>query len=179
MVVAMDRIKRAIAWTILLAFFLSIVYGATAYASAAARAQSADEGIAITYRVIEDRQNALGEHPVLLENPEARNPSYGELMEFLRVDDTVKHEYKKPEFTCADFAEELQNNAESQGLDCGYASIKFCGKASGHAVNVFNTADLGPVYVDLTSGKTIVTRDLGPGDTYYNLGVVAKVTEYW
>ncbi len=175
----MDRIKRTIAWTIVLAFFILTFYGGSALASDVVPAGSTDEGLALTYRVIEDRQNALGEHPVLLENPRARDPSYGELMEFLRADDTVKHEYKKPEYTCADFVEDLQNNAERQGLDCGYASIKFCGKASGHAVNVFNTADLGPVYVDLTSGKTIVTRDLGPGDQYYNLGVVAKVVEYW
>ncbi len=171
----MDWLKRAIVGAIVLAFLVSTVYSATGLASAG----PADDGEAFTYRVIEDRQNALGEHPVLLENPKARNPSYGELMGFLKTDDTVKHEYCKPNFTCADFAVELQNNAESQGLNCGYASMRFYDKDSGHAVDVFNTIDKGLVYVDLTSGKAVVTEGLEPGDTYYNLGVISSVKNYW
>jgi len=168
----MDWIKRAIAGTIVLAFFIATVCGGSALASA-------DGGQAITHRVIEDRQDALGIHPVLIENPIAHNPSYNELMDFLRTDDTVKHKYDKPNFTCADFAVELQNHAEEHGLNCGYASLKFCGKESGHAVDVFDTTDQGLVYVDTTSGKTIVTNDLGPGYCYYNLGIISAVTNYW
>ena len=171
----MDWIKRAIAGTIVLAFFMVTVYGVSALASA----QTADDGQAITYRVIEDRQDALGKHPVLLENPRAHNPTYNEVMAFLKTDDTVNHKYDKPNFTCADFAMELQNHAEGQGLNCGYASLKFCGKESGHAVDVFDTTDEGMVYVDTTSGKPIVTQDLGPGYSYYNLGVISSVANYW
>ncbi len=175
----MDWIKRAIAGTIVLAFFTANVYGCSALASAVAPVQSADEGQAVTYRVIEDRQNALGEHPVLVENPRSHNPSYNELLDFLSTDDTVQNKYDKPNFTCADFAAELQNHAEEHGLNCGYASLKFCGKSSGHAVDVFDTVDEGLVYVDTTSGKPIVTQDLGPGYSYYNLGIISSVTNYW
>ncbi len=171
----MDWMKRAIALTLALALLLLAFYSG----SALALTGSADEGQPFTYRVIEDRQNALGEHPVLLENPMAHNPTYGEVMEFLRTDDTVKHQYRKPDYTCADFAEDLQNNAERLGLNCGYASMRFLGKDSGHAVNVFNTVDQGLVYVDDTSGRTIVTKNLGPGDTYYNLGVISSISNYW
>ncbi len=173
----MDRIQRAIVATIVLAFLMAAISGGGALAPAAAK--STDEWQAVTYRVIEDRQNALGEHPILLENPKAHNPSYGELMGFLATDDTVKHKYDKPNFTCADFAEELQNNAEATGINCGYASLRFLGKDSGHAVNVFNTVDEGPVYVDTTSGRVIVSRGLEPGDQYYDLGVICDVKGYW
>jgi hypothetical protein len=179
MVVVMDWIKRAIVGTIVLAFFIATVYSGSALASAVAPEQSADGGQAFTYRVIEERQNALGEHPVLLENLSAHDPSYSELMDFLSTDDTVNNKYDKPNFTCADFAEELQNNAEMQGINCGYASLKFQGKEIGHAVDVFDTTDKGLVYVDTTSGKTIVIPDLGPGYSYYNLGVISAVTKYW
>jgi hypothetical protein len=179
MVVVMDWIKRAIVGTIVLAFLMATVYSGSVLASAGTPEQTADGGQAITYRVIEDRQNALGEHPVLVENPVAHNPSYNELIDFLRTDGTVDHKYDKPNFTCADFAEELQNNAEMQGLNCGYASLKFCGKSSGHAVDIFDTVDQGMVYVDTTSGKAIVTNSLGPGYSYYNLGVISAVSNYW
>jgi hypothetical protein len=147
--------------------------------SALTSAESTDAGQAFTYRVIEDRQNGTGAHPVLMENPQAHDPSYDELMAFLATDDTVKHQYSKPEYTCADFVQDMQKNAEKLGLNCGYASMKFIGKDSGHAVNVFNTVDEGLVYVDLTSGKTIVTDGLEAGDTYYNLGVISSVSNYW
>jgi hypothetical protein len=179
MVVVMDWIKRAIVGTIVLAIFPAIFYSGSALASAATPEQSAGDGPAYTYHVIEERQNALGEHPVLLENLSAHNPSYDELMDFLKTDDTVNNEYDKPNFTCADFAEELQNNAEMQGINCGYASLKFKGKEIGHAVDVFDTTDQGLVYVDTTSGKTIVVPGLCPGYSYYNLGVISAVTKYW
>jgi hypothetical protein len=175
----MDWKKGITVWTIVLAFFVLTFYGGSAYAATADQSQSTPGGQTITYRVIEDRQNALGRHPVLMETSEAHDPTYEELIEFLKTDDTVNNRYDKPNFTCADFAVELQNNAEEQDLNCGYASLKFCGKESGHAVDVFDTADEGLVYVDTTGGKTIVTHDLMPGDTYYNLGVIAAVTNYW
>jgi hypothetical protein len=133
----------------------------------------------ITHRVIEERENALGEHPVLTENSSAHDPSYGELMDFLKTDDTVNNKYDKPNFTCADFAVEMQTHAECDGIQCGYASFSFMGKESGHAVDVFNTVDEGLVYVDATGGKLIITNNIQPGERYYNLGVIAKVTDYW
>lgn len=136
-------------------------------------------GPIITQRVIEDRQDAMGNHPVLAENPYAHNPTYAELNNFLRTDDTVKNKYVMPYFTCADFAAELQNHAEQQGLRCGYASLKFCGKQSGHAIDVFQTTDKGPVYVDTTGGKTLISRGLKPGDSYANLGIISDINEYW
>lgn len=133
-------------------------------AQGATPASSPDAGTIITYKIIEDRKDALGAHPVLMENASAHDPSYVELMNFLSTDDTVNNKYDSPNFTCANFATELQNHAEDHGIQCGYASIKFYGKSDGHALDVFHTTDLGPVYVDTTGGKDLITNGLYPGD---------------
>ncbi len=148
-------------------------------AQEATPASSDDAGTKITYKTIEDRKDALGVHPVLMENPGAHNPSYTELLNFLSTDDTVNNKYVNPTFTCADFATELQNHAEAHGLKCGYTSLKFYGQSDGHAVDVFDTTDRGPVYVDTTGGQDILSDGLYPGDRYHNLGVISQVTEYW
>ncbi len=140
---------------------------------------SSDQESKITYKTIEDRKDALGVHPVLMENPDAHDPSYAELMNFLSTDDTVNNKYVDPTFTCADFASELQNHAEAHGIQCGYTSLKFYGKSEGHAVDVFHTTDEGSIYVDTTGGKDIISDGLYQGERYHNLGVISQVTEYW
>ena len=133
----------------------------------------------VTYHTITQRQDANGVHPVLMENPDAVDPTYAEVIAFMRTDDTVKNKYVLPTFTCADFATELQNHAEEHGLKCGYASLKFVGKSDGHAIDVFSTIDRGLVYVDTTGGKPIICDGLCPGESYYNLGVISQVTNFW
>jgi len=133
----------------------------------------------VTYKTIQDRQDAMGVHPVLMENPDAVDPTYSQVLSFMSTDDTVKNKYVVPTFTCADFAVELQNHAEEQDLKCGYASLKFVGKSDGHAVDVFDTVDRGLIYVDTTGGKPILCDGLYPGESYYNLGVISQVTNYW
>lgn len=133
----------------------------------------------ISYTVIKDRLNTLGEHPVLTENQNAHDPSYQELMSFLKKDDTVRNKYDYPNFTCADFATELQNHAATQGIRCGYAGIKFLEKETGHAINVFNTVDQGPVYVDVTGGKTILSKNLREGMPYFKMGTISSLIQYW
>lgn len=132
-----------------------------------------------TYMVISDRANALDKHPVLVENPDAHDPTYQELVEFLSTDDTVNNKYVNPDFTCADFAAELQNHAESQGIQCGYTGLNFVGKDNGHAIDVFNTVDEGLVYVDTTGGKVHINKNLQVGNPYYNVGTIASIKNYW
>jgi hypothetical protein len=133
----------------------------------------------VTYRTITERKDAMGVNPVLMENPQAVNPTYGQVVAFLSTDNTVKNKYVVPTFTCADFAVELQNHAEERNMKCGYASLKFVNKPDGHAVDVFDTIDRGLIYVDTTGGKPIICCGLCPGESYYNLGVIASVTNYW
>lgn len=133
----------------------------------------------VKYNTITDRADTLDRHPVLMDNPSAHNPSYKELMAFLKSDDTVKNKYDYPNYTCANFVVELQHKAESKGIHCGYAGINFRGKETGHAINVFPTADAGLVYVDLTGGKMIVSKNLRQGMKYYNMGVIESLKIYW
>ncbi len=142
-------------------------------------ALNSDSPPSISYKVITDRADALDKHPVLMENPNAHDPTYQELMDFLSTDDTVHNKYVNPDFTCADFAIELQNHAESQGIRCGYTGLNFEGKTTGHAIDVFDTMDDGLVYVDATGGKIHITKDLQPGDKYYNVGTISGLKNYW
>ncbi len=133
----------------------------------------------IKHSVITDKENALGQHPVLMENSSAHDPSYEELLNFLKNDDTVKNKYVSPNFTCADFAVELQNHAESQGIRCGFAGISFLNSKFGHAMDVFDTTDKGLLYVDTTSGEAHIWKNIHPGAQYDNMGIISDVTNYW
>ena len=60
-----------------------------------------------------------GEPIVLVNNPDATNPTYAELVAFIIEDTTNTNDYVKggPEaYVCADFAEEVHNNAETAGI---------------------------------------------------------------
>ena len=140
---------------------------------------TSDTSPIIKYSVIKDRENALGEHPVLVENTSAHNPTYKELLNFLKTDDTVKSKYVSPEFTCADFAQEMQNHAESQGIRCGFAGISFFESEYGHAMDVFDTTDRGLLYVDTTSGEVRISKNICPGARYDNMGIISDVKDYW
>ncbi len=142
-------------------------------------ALNSDTPPAISYKVITDRADALDKHPILMENPNAHDPTYQELMDFLSTDDTVHNKYTNPNFTCADFATELQNHAECHDIRCGYTGLNFEGKTNGHAIDVFNTVDDGLVYVDTTGGKVHITKDLQPGVQYYNVGTISTLKNYW
>lgn len=116
--------------------------------------------------------NMTGAGVVLVNYKNATDPTYDQLVQFLKADQTVKHQYDYPNYTCADFARQLHNDAEVQGIRAGFASIDFFdtslsyaeyddGSGSfnppnrtlseGHGLNVFNTTDKGLVYVDITA----------------------------
>jgi hypothetical protein len=94
----------------------------------------------------------------LFDNPGAKNPTYDQLLSFLKADQTDKITYLGREsgnnsFLCADFAELLHNNAEEAGLRCAWVGIRFKRTIEGHALNLFNTRDKGDVYVDCTGNN--------------------------
>ncbi len=95
----------------------------------------------------------------LINNDDAVNPTYDELVIFILTDDTNTLPYIKdgPEaFVCSDFAERLHNNAEVAGIRAGWVSIDYADGSVGHAINVFETSDMGLVFVDCT-GELIKT----------------------
>ncbi len=95
-----------------------------------------------------------GEPIELINNPEATDPTYQELIDFLKMDRTDEYSYvfgpPKNAYVCADFAEDVHNNAEAAGIRAAWVGIDLEGDSAGHAINAFQTTDIGMVYIDCT-----------------------------
>lgn len=94
-----------------------------------------------------------GEPILLVDNPDATNPTYAELVAFIRQDTTDANDYLEDSligYVCADFAEDVHNNAEAAGIRAASVSVEFEGGGDGHACNAFDTIDEGLVYIDCT-----------------------------
>jgi hypothetical protein len=87
----------------------------------------------------------------VINNPEAKDISYADLVTFLKKDDTDKAIYDSSKFVCADFAEQLQHRAEVTGIRCAFVEIEFV--VGLHACNAFQTTDKGLVFIDDTGSS--------------------------
>jgi len=103
---------------------------------------------------------------VLSNNPDASNPTFQELKDFLYKDPTDKRDYKLGRFVCGDFAEMLHNNAEEAGIRAAFVGImlgpcSYYPSGGGHALNAFETTDRGLIYIDCTGtlGNTDINAD--------------------
>lgn len=104
-----------------------------------------------------------GEPIELINNPNAANPTYAELIAFIEEDFTDAHLYAdsfdvlattaEVPYVCSDFAEDVHNNAEAAGIRAAWVGIEFVGEEVGHALNAFETTDRGLVYIDCTGGN--------------------------
>lgn len=98
--------------------------------------------------------------PISVPQSNLRDPSWSQLLAFLKADDTDAHSYQYPTFVCADFARMLQNNAYKAGWRCAIVEVQLSGypdwynygipSNTGHSCNAFNTIDRGLVYIDCT-----------------------------
>jgi hypothetical protein len=89
----------------------------------------------------------------LIDNPSAENPTWQELLDFLKEDRTDKILYVPGEFECGNFALELHNNAEAAGIKAAFVAVHYQA-GTPHAVNAFKTVDKGLVYIDVTGSPT-------------------------
>lgn len=132
----------------------------------------------------------------LYENPNATNPTWEQLLSFLRTDNTDQMTYVPDSFVCVDFAEMLHNNAERAGIRCGLVVLY----PMKHACNAFETVHKGLVFIDCTgltkyqtgpaNEDTIVNVQLGAdyipgyifsnqlGNTTWTLLSMGTVTRY-
>jgi len=76
-----------------------------------------------------------------------RDPSYQEMKDFLKQDETSEQEYLKNEYICVDFAANVKAKAAKEGIRCAYVVIEYLG-ITGHAIVAFNTTDRGLVYIE-------------------------------
>ena len=93
---------------------------------------------------------------VLHNNTEAEDPTYQELVAFLREDKTDKNLYVPGEYECGNFAQELHNNAEAVGIRAAFVAVHFDDKIT-HALNAFKTVDLGLFYIDVTGSESPIS----------------------
>ena len=94
-----------------------------------------------------------GEPIILTDNPNAIDPTYAELVAFIQQDTTDANDYLEDSligYVCADFAEDVHNNAEAAGIRAASVSVEFEEGGDGHACNAFDTIDKGLVYIDCT-----------------------------
>ncbi|MFW6105171.1 MAG: hypothetical protein ACOC7P_01155 [Chloroflexota bacterium] len=124
--------------------------------------------------IYEDGRILVGgdDEPIeLINNPDATNPTYAELIVFVKEDPADEHYYAgdfavllgtaEVSYVCSDFAEDMHNNAEAAGIRAAWVSIDFEGDDKGHALNAFETTDRGLVYIDCT-GKGALTLRVPP-----------------
>jgi hypothetical protein len=107
--------------------------------------------------------------PITIPEPKLKDPTWNQLLEFLRTDNTDAHPYIYPTFVCASFAKMLQDNAHKTGWRCAIVHVELSGypdwygygipSNTGHSCNAFNTVDRGLVYIDDTR-----TAGIGPAN---------------
>ena len=92
-----------------------------------------------------------GEPVELINNPNADNPTFLDLLEFIKKDATDEHYYNdnlgENSYVCSDFAEDVHNNAERVGIKAAWVAVNFVDDYEGHALNAFVTTDKGLEYV--------------------------------
>ncbi|MBC7085172.1 MAG: hypothetical protein H5T43_02215 [Methanomethylovorans sp.] len=93
-----------------------------------------------------------------IKNETARDPTWDELMAFLREDDTDRQQYQEEVFDCTHFAQRLHNNAEQAGIRAAYVTVFWYNNSTGHALNAFETTDKGLTFVDCTGSGNILTE---------------------
>lgn len=102
-----------------------------------------------------------GSKEVVATRVRLRNPTYSELQEFLAGDETNSNEYITGEYTCFDFAAELNNSADASGIRAAYVRLR--AKEWAHAVVAFETVDRGLIFIEPQSDRDV---DLVVGKIY-------------
>ncbi len=97
-----------------------------------------------------------------------KDPTYRQMMDFIEKDKTDREQYIEDGYVCEDFAMDVCNNAEEEGIRCAYVIIHY--PESGHAIVAFNTVDKGLIYIESQSDELVEPRI---GKHYYKC-VIAK-----
>ena len=98
-----------------------------------------------------------------------KDPTYRQMMDFIEKDKTEREQYIVGEYVCEDFAMDVCNNAEEEGIRCAYVTIHYP-EESGHAIVAFNTIDKGLIYIEPQTDELVEPRI---GKRYYKC-VIAK-----
>ncbi|MDD5127825.1 MAG: hypothetical protein PHR43_07025, partial [Dehalococcoidales bacterium] len=94
----------------------------------------------------------------LIDNPEADDPTFDQLITFLSQDKTENNSYIANVYDCSQFSRDIHNNAEAKGIRTAEVHARFENDTIGHALNAFLTTDYGLVYVDCTEAPDKIAR---------------------
>jgi hypothetical protein len=108
------------------------------------------------------RQNELATKVTTLELDLAKcrlkRPTYFELQEFLRIDQTDRKNYREGQYVCINFAADLKRNAALVGYNVSYVAVNYRGPrgSGGHALNGAYLSDGSWVWIEPQSDKIYV-----------------------
>jgi hypothetical protein len=77
---------------------------------------------------------------------ELRNPTFAELRSFILRDLTSRKRFVLNQYECRHFATAVDNNAEAEGIRCGF--VLLCFDRGQHSVVAFDTTDRGLIYIE-------------------------------
>jgi len=76
-----------------------------------------------------------------------KDPTYKQMMSFIEKDKTDRKHYIEDEYICQNFAMDVCNHADEEGVRCAYVSLWFP-DGRGHAIVAFNTIDRGLICIE-------------------------------
>jgi len=103
------------------------------------------------------------------------DPAYYEARNFIRSDKTNTRTYDEDTFNCAHYAQEVNNNAEKEGLRCAHVTVNLS-EGAPHALIAFNTTDRGIIYFEPQSDEKV---NLEVGKDYWADCVVPPPGYYY
>jgi len=106
---------------------------------------------------------------------ELYNPTHEEMREFLASDETDSCSFITGKFVCSDFAAQLNNNAEANGVRVAYVRIR--SKKWGHTVIAFDTVDRGLIFIEPQSDREIKLV-IGEPFPWYLVGAISPLSSY-
>lgn len=98
------------------------------------------------------------------------DPSYTEMIAFLKADKTDNNPYSTASYNCFDYTRDVIDNAHKNSIRCGYVRIEFEDNTA-HACVAFNTIDKGLVFIEPQSDDDVI---LSVGRPYYVLSSKVK-----
>lgn len=102
-----------------------------------------------------------------------RNPTHKEMREFLARDETDSNPYVVGEYVSFDFAVELNNNAELEGIRAAFVMVIFPEKR--HGIVAFETIDKGLIFIEPQSDEEV---KLVIGESYWRSIGGTRPTDY-
>lgn len=145
------RVRRpflSLALVVIMASVVSPFVGATPIAGPEEGQETDSDGAQYDQQPPYARTPWGGDRVHLTNRDYASDPTWEQLLAFLRADRTDERQYDPLTFPCGAFAEELHNNAEARGIRAAWVVIAFEGDDQTHALNAFQTTDRGLVWID-------------------------------